>query len=157
MTSDEAGGRFEQLHGGRGLKNALRRVFDTQIPNYGDYNLVFASHEREGGELRPPLNAVGSYVLGYRWQPAEIMMAPVDVASVTGAGIPVEVNMTNLAHALQWNDGSYEVGTSTGRIFRFRVRPQPTLDVGPGNALVLEQDEDVIDFDAFMEAFIAMA
>ncbi|WP_155850403.1 hypothetical protein [Arthrobacter sp. Br18] len=157
MTSDEAGGRFEQLRGGRGLKNALRRVFDTQIPNYGDYNLVFASHERGEGDARPPLTTVGSYVLGYRRQPAEIMMAPVEVSSITGAGTPVEVNMTNLAHALRWDDGSYEVGTSTGRIFRFRVRAQPTLDVGPGNILLLEQDEDVIDFDAFMEAFIAMA
>ncbi|MUK02143.1 hypothetical protein GM708_09510 [Vibrio cholerae] len=155
MTPDLPG-PTPPLEGGQGLKNALRRVFDGQIPNYGDYNLVFADgHSRERRGREAPTR---TYVLGYRWKPAELMVAPVDLAAVTGAGVPVEVNMTNLAHALQWDeDGSYEVGTSTGRVFRFDVAAYPVLDIGPGTALRLEQHDDVADFDSFMAAFIAMA
>ncbi len=160
MTPDLPG-PTPPLEGGQGLKNALRRVFDGQIPNYGDYNLVFAdghSRDRGGRKTTTTTTAAAAYVLGYRWKPAELMIAPVDLTAVTGAGVPVEVNMTNLAHALQWDeDGSYEVGTSTGRVFRFHVAGDPVLDVGPGTALKLEQHDDVADFGSFMEAFIAMA
>ncbi|WP_247826416.1 hypothetical protein [Arthrobacter antioxidans] len=151
MTPEEPSSSSRPLDGGQGLKNALRRVFDSQIPNYGDYNLVFAVQAATPG-------ARTAYVVGYRWKPAELMIAPVDLAGITGAGVPVEVNMTNLAHALQWDeDGSFEVGTSTGRIFRFGVTPAPVLDVGPGTALQLLQHEDVTDFTSFMEAFIGMS
>lgn len=141
------------LDGGQGLKSALRRVFDGQIPNYGDYNLIFAADPSADGTP-----TASSFVVGYRWRPAELMIAPVDLSGITGAGAPVEINMTNLAHALQWEgDGSYEVGTSTGRVFRFGVTPLPVLDIGPGALLTLVQDDDVVDFEAFMEAFIEMA
>lgn len=151
MTPDEPSSSRHPLDGGQGLKHALRRVFDSQIPNYGDYNLVFAV--QAGGR-----GARAAYVVGYRWKPAELMIAPVDLAGITGAGVPVEVNMTNLAHALQWDeDGSFEVGTSTGRVFRFGVTGSPVLDVGPGTALHLAQHEDVTDFTSFMEAFIGMS
>ena len=160
MTPDEPHDSSRPLHGGQGLKNALRRVFDAQIPNYGDYNLVYAARRargrrvnREAGSQEPT-----AYVVGYRWKPAELMIAPVDLSAITGAGVPVEVNMTNLAQALQWDeDGSYEVGTSTGRTFRFGVTADPVLDIGPGSPLRLAQDEDLIDFTFFMDAFIAMA
>ncbi len=147
----------DHLHGGRGLKNALRRIFDSQIPNYGDYNLVFAGPEPFDQPPGSPDPAGGFYVLGYRWKPAELMVAPVQVADLSGAGAPVAVNMTNLSHAVLWDDNTYEVGTSTGRVFRFAVDDRPVLDVGPGTGLVLEQDEDRLDFDAFMEAFIESA
>jgi hypothetical protein len=147
----------DHLHGGRGLKNALRRIFDSQIPNYGDYNLVFAGPEPLDQLSGSPDAAGRSYVLGYRWKPAELMVAPVHIADLTGAGAPVAVNMTNLSHAVLWDDNTYEVGTSTGRVFRFAVDDRPVLDVGPGAGLVLEQDEDRLDFDAFMEAFIESA
>lgn len=157
MTPEEPSDSSRTLDGGQGLKNALRRVFDAQIPNYGAYNLVYAAggtHGRRSGRGAAPPAA---YVVGYRWKPAELMIAPVDLTAITGAGVPVEVNMTNLAHALQWEDGDYEVGTSTGRIFRFGVTARPVLDVGPGSPLRLVQDEDLVDFTSFMEAFIAMA
>jgi hypothetical protein len=161
MTPDEPSGTGFLLDGGQGLKNALRRVFDGQIPNYGDYNLVFAARHphgtRRGAGAEDTTSTIG-YVVGYRWKPAELMIAPVDLTTITGAGVPVEINMTNLAHALQWvQDESYEVGTSTGRIFRFDVSADPVLDVGPGTPLQLAQEEDVIDFTSFMDAFIAMA
>ncbi|MHA7207550.1 hypothetical protein [Arthrobacter sp. MDT1-65] len=154
MTLDEPHDSSRPLDGGQGLKNALRRVFDGQIPNYGDYNLVYAA--RHAREVRAAPGT--AYVVGYRWKPAELMIAPVNLAGITGAGIPVEVNMTNLAHALQWDeDGSYEVGTSTGRVFRFAVTADPVLDIGPGTPLRLAQEEDAEDFTSFMDAFIAMS
>lgn len=162
MTPDEPHDSSRPLDGGQGLKNALRRVFDGQIPNYGDYNLVFADGHardaREPGGARDARRIPTAYVVGYRWKPAELMIAPVDLAAITGAGVPVEVNMTNLAHALQWDDdGSYEVGTSTGRVFRFAVAPAPVLDIGPGTPLRLAQEADAVDFTSFMDAFIAMS
>jgi hypothetical protein len=168
MTLDESNETGPPLDGGQGLKNALRRVFDGQIPNYGDYNLVFAAQPGSATDRGPrsakghaptPAGTAGrAFVIGYRWKPMELMVAPVDLAAITGAGVPVEVNMTNLAHALQWDDdGLYEVGTSTGRIFRFGVAAAPVLDIGPGSPLRLVQDDDVTDFTSFMDAFIAMA
>ncbi|MFJ6002559.1 hypothetical protein [Arthrobacter sp. NPDC092385] len=156
MTPDEPHDTGRPIDGGQGLKNALRLVFDSQIPNYGDYNLVFAAPQaRSAREAAAPGTG---YVVGYRWKPVELMIAPVDLAAISGAGVPVEINMTNLAHALQWDaDDSYEVGTSTGRTFRFTVSARPVLDIGPGTPPQLAQDADVADFTSFMDAFIAMA
>ncbi|MHA7153469.1 hypothetical protein [Arthrobacter sp. TMN-50] len=140
------------------LKDSLRKVFDSQIPNYGDYNLVFAANERyqhrdpDGARVVTPQY----YVVGYRWKPTEIMIAPVDAQTLTGAGIPVEINMTNLSHALRLAGGHFEVGTSTGRTFRFGVHPEARFSSGPHSRLMIDQRDDHQDFSAFMTAFIAM-
>ena len=52
------------------LKDTLRGIFDAQIPNHGDYNLVFGS----AGADRAAQSPTGSrkeryYVIGYRWRP----------------------------------------------------------------------------------------
>lgn len=154
MTPEQHDEPTRPLEGGQELKDAFRLVFDGQIPNYGDYNLVVASSRGGGADGSGPRTA---FVVGYRWKPAELMIAPTHLAGITGAGVPAEVNMTNLAHALQWEDGSYEVGTNVGRIFRFSLEPEPVLAVGPGAPLWLAQSDDVVDFSAFMEAFIARA
>lgn len=141
------------------LKTILRGIFDSQIPNYGDYNLVFAVNERREGRdangVR--INKPRYYVIGYRWQPAEIMVAPVNSQTLTGGGVPVELNMTNLSHAIQLADGDYEVGTSTGRTFRFGVQPEVIFKPAPDKELRLEQANDCADFELFMQAFVAMA
>ncbi|WP_298251415.1 hypothetical protein [uncultured Arthrobacter sp.] len=154
MTSEHPDGPARPPEGGQELKDAFRLVFDGQIPNYGDYNLVVASCHDGIADGSGPGRA---FVVGYRWKPAELMIAPTHLSGITGAGVPAEVNMTNLAHALQWEDGSYEVGTSVGRIFRFGLEPEPVLEIGPGAPLRLDQADDVVDFAAFMTAFIAMA
>lgn len=141
------------------LKESLRKVFDSQIPNYGDYNLVFAineRHEKNDAEGQRTI-APRYYVIGYRWQPAELMVAPVNGASLTGGGVPVEVNMTNLSHAVLLAGGDYEVGTSTGKTFRFGVRPEATLSSASGTQLVIDQTDDFPDFKSFMTAFVRMA
>jgi hypothetical protein len=140
------------------LKDILRAVFDAQIPNFGSYNLVYGGPgrrsrmERQGGGGR-----TGYYVVGYRWQPAELVIAPFNVPALTGADAPTAINMTNLSHAVMLPGGGYEAGTSTGRTFRFSV-PERAHIPGPGGLpMELHQEEDCEDFHAFMAAFIDMA
>jgi hypothetical protein len=141
------------------LKNIFRGIFDSQILNYGDYNLIFAVNERREGRDADGVRVTKPryYVIGYRWQPAEIMVAPVNGQTLTGGGVPVELNMTNLAHAVQLADGDYEVSTNTGRTFRFGVQPEVAFKPVPKKVLRLEQTDDYTDFELFMQAFIAMA
>lgn len=143
------------------FKDALRVVFDSQIPNYGDYNLVYASNDRHDEQGHPQRTAK-HYVVGYRWQPAEIVVAPFNGGTLSPGSDPTEINMTNLSHALALSDGDYEVGTSTGKTFRFGVDPVghiPRADDGVAEnvADTLDQRGDQEDFRAFMSAFVAMS
>lgn len=145
--------------GSDALKTMLRGIFDSQILNYGDYNLVFAANERrEGRDAHGArISRPRYYVIGYRWQPAELMVAPVNGQTLTGGGVPVELNMTNLSHAIRLADGDYEVGTNTGRTFRFGVAAEASLTTASDRAFLLEQADDCADFELFMQAFIEMA
>ena len=133
------------------LKLALRRVFESQIPNYGDYNLVCAT---------PAVDAdadAAFYVLGYRWRPAELVFAPFDSGSLAGLEAPTAVNTTNLSHTDELDADAYEVGTNTGRIFRFSVEPQAELPGAGGGPLLLEQAADWEDFRSFVESYLELA
>lgn len=152
----------EAPHDGPGsddLKNILRGIFDSQIPNYGDYNLIFAVNERREGRDSGGhrISTPKYYVIGYRWQPAELMVAPVNGTTLTSGAVPVELNMTNLSHAVQLAGGDYEVGTNTGRTFRFGVQPIVAFKPATDKELRLEQADDYADFELFMQAFLAMA
>lgn len=130
------------------LKTVLRRVFETQIPNYGDYNLVCAT---------PGLNGeTGFYVLGYRWRPAELVFAPFDVDSLAALEAPTAINTTNLSHTDELGTDAYEVGTNTGRIFRFSVLPEAVLPV-EGSSTLLEQAADWTDFRSFVQSYLELA
>ncbi|MFD1211244.1 hypothetical protein ACFQ36_04230 [Arthrobacter sp. GCM10027362] len=144
------------------LKETLSGIFDAQIPNHGDYNLVLASARpglRAAALGRPPR----CYVLGYRWRPHELVIAPVDAASLTAGSTPVTINMTNLSHAVRraerhaadkgWAEKEYEVGNTTGRIFRFGVAAEGLL---PGSGSI-DQAGDAEDFHNFMASLISMA
>jgi hypothetical protein len=152
------------------LKARLRAVFDHQIPNYGDYNLVCGSNSFEGAGAAargwaPPRRR--SFVIGYRWHPAEIIVAPFDEKSLAAAGVPVAINMTNLSHALRLpavksSLGGYEVAASTGKAFRFGVENSMRLASPPGGPAQragrgtrsIEQADDAADFHEFMADFI---
>lgn len=140
------------------FKDALRGIFDSQIPNYGDYNLVYASNERRGndGAGQHGGRTAKYYVVGYRWQPAEIVVAPFNGRTLTPGGDPTEINMTNLSHAFELSDGDYEVGTSTGKTFRFGVDPVGHIPSATPEDIV-DQRDDHADFAAFMTAFVAMS
>ncbi|MBD7996875.1 hypothetical protein H9639_16380 [Arthrobacter sp. Sa2CUA1] len=131
------------------LKSLLRRIFDTQIPNYGDYNLVCAT---------PVPGSAAYFVLGYRWRPAEIVFAPFSPLAFEGLEPPTAINTTNLSHADEVGPGSYEVGTSTGRVFRFSVEPEAQLPSGGrGPRQLILQEEDQEDFDSFLDTFLELA
>lgn len=142
------------------LKESLRRIFDTQIPNYGDYNLVFASNSRalkasraaSGGEVK-----LRCYVLGYRWQPTEIVIAPFNATTLTAGSAAVAVNMTNLHSALKLANGDVEISTSTGKTFRFGVEACGILPDVNGTSRELEQTDDCEDFSGFIDSFLALA
>ncbi|MGO3151511.1 MAG: hypothetical protein ACTIJJ_02655 [Galactobacter sp.] len=130
------------------LKELLHRAFDEQIPNYGGYNLVFAS----GGA-----GAGGSYVVGFRAQPLELVVAPVDPRSYEALEPATSVDLTNLSHLAQLRDAGYEVAMSTGRMFRIDVAPVPVLhldDADGRHTVELEQIDDCAEFHDFMEAFM---
>lgn len=136
------------------LKDALSAIFDSQIPNYGDYNLVFGSSRQDNVHGAPGGDTGHCYVIGYRWRPQELVVAPFDGTSLTAGGVPVAINMTNLSHAVQLGGGEYEVGTSTGRTFRFGVQAEGKL---PGEGRTIDQSEDQPDFHSFMAELIFRA
>ena len=139
----------EDDHASDELKSALRRVFDSQMPNYGDYNLVCAT---------PLPDSAGYFVLGYRWSPPELVFAPFETDSLQGLEPPTAINTTNLSHADELAPGSYEVGTSTGRVFRFGVESEAALPAAPGSVhRVLRQDGDRSDFHSFLDVFLDLA
>lgn len=130
------------------LKELLHRAFDEQIPNYGGYNLVFAS----GGA-----GAGGNYVLGFRSQPLELVVAPVEPKSYAALEPATSIDLTNVSHVAQLRGGGYELAVSTGRMFRLDVAPIPVLHLQEADgrrAVELEQIDDCEEFHGFMEAFM---
>lgn len=139
------------------LKRALRRVFDTQVLNHGDYNLVYGQPSGSGPAL----------VIGYRRQPLELLLCPVDVASAAGqescgAAPPsaplASVALTNVATLADTGHG-YQVETVTGYRTWFEVSPTPAVPVGAARDheegfVVLDQADDSEDFHQFMGHFM---
>ncbi len=132
------------------LKCLLHEAFDGQIPNYGSYNLVAASGTSGSSGLK---------VIGYRREPAELIICPLNPKTMTASDRAVSVNNTNVSHVALISDGSYEVGTSTGRVYRFNVPANPSLDIpaDDGSAALrgsIDQSEDAADFADFMNIFM---
>jgi hypothetical protein len=59
-----------------------------------------------------------------------------------------------MSHAVQLGGGEYEVGTSTGRTFRFGVQAEGRL---PAEGHTIDQSEDQPDFHSFMAELIFRA
>lgn len=138
------------------LKDALRRIFDAQIPNFGDYNLVCASNEHAAAKAGHHRAHPKFFIVGYRRQPAELVVAPFNAPSLTAGSVPVTLNMTNLSHAMELADGDYEVGTSTGRSFRFGVGARAKLPSAEGPDRVVDQRDDQEDFADFMTDLVRL-
>ena len=145
MTSAPA---FRDQPSSDDIKAVLRHVFESQIPNYGDYNLVCAVPGGDGAEAY--------YVVGYRWRPAELVFAPFDTGTLAGLEPPTAVNSTNLSHTEEVSTGDFEVGTNTGRIFRFQVQASAPLP-DDGSLRVIEQAADLEDFASFVDHFLTLA
>ncbi|MEU3330867.1 hypothetical protein ACF046_01310 [Glutamicibacter creatinolyticus] len=131
------------------VKRLLHEAFDAQIPNFASYNLVAAVGLAGSGGLK---------VIGYRRQPAELVLAPIDPADLRAAEDAITINNTNVNQLALVNDGGYEIATSTGRVFRFNVDAHPNVDLHLDDAVVqsveLDQESDAADFAEFMHHFM---
>lgn len=139
------------------LKAALHRVFDGEIPNYGDYNLVCTAEC--GGTVTGPLPQRPSprgLVIGYRRRPAEIVVAPFDRTSLTSAGRPLTVDLTNLAYVAEGAHGAFDIATSTGRVVTFTLRELCELSPDASAGALLVQDDDAADFADFLRELAAL-
>lgn len=138
-------------HDDAALKAHLHRAFDGQIPNFGSYNLVYAAGRAGAG---------GEFVLGFRRQPLELVIAPLHPATLAALSPAVSVNLTNLSHLAQVREGGHEVGTSTGRVYRFDVADEPLVDApsavtsAPRGRIRLHQAPDAAEFREFMDEFM---
>lgn len=149
---------------GEDLKHLLRGVFDTRVFNHGDFNLVYAQ----------PSGAGNPWTIGYRRQPLELLLCPVDLDVLPE--VPAETSIATVAlgnvATLADTGTGYQVETVTGFRTWFEVsgaprvpltenlrahldalRPSPEQEENDGT-LVLEQEEDAEDFHQFMSHFM---
>lgn len=135
------------------LKAHLHHAFDHQIPNFGSYNLVYATGRAGEG---------GKYIVGYRRQPMEIIVAPLHAGTLASLEPATAINLTNLSHLAEDRAGGHEVGTTTGRVFRFEVAPETTIDAPPSatshpeTRVRLQQRDDAADFSDFFDEFLTL-
>ena len=135
------------------LKAHLHRAFDEQIPNFGSYNLVYATGRAGEG---------GKYIVGYRRVPMELIVAPLHAGTLAALEPATSINLTNLGHLAEDRGGGHEVGTTMGRVFRFEVAPETTIDAPPSatshpeERIRLNQHDDAADFCAFFDEFLTL-
>ncbi len=131
------------------VKARLHDAFDSQIPNFASYNLVAGTGIAGSGGLK---------VIGYRRQPAELIIAPVNSSDLRASEDAININNTNVNQLAQLVDGGYEVATSTGRVFRFTIPVKPSIDFYIDDAVsvgaVIDQQSDAQDFAEFMDHFM---
>ncbi|MGP9527818.1 MULTISPECIES: hypothetical protein [Micrococcaceae] len=131
------------------VKARLHDAFDSQIPNFASYNLVAGTGIAGSGGLK---------VIGYRRQPAELIIAPVNSSDLRASEDAININNTNVNQLAQLVDGGYEVATSTGRVFRFTIPVKPSIDFYIDDAVsvgaVIDQESDAQDFAEFMDHFM---
>jgi hypothetical protein len=142
---------------GEDLKRMLREAFDARVFNYGDFNLVYGQ----------PSGAGNPWVIGYRHQPLELLLCPVDLEALphvpVGSGIST-VALGNVATLADTGSG-YQVETVTGFRTWFEVSGTPRIPLPeslrltrPGadddGTVVLGQEPDAEDFHQFMSHFM---
>lgn len=140
LTSEEVG-------------KSLHPVFDTQIINYGAYNLVFATgsaiyrNPDIAGGQKPEQN---HFLIGYRELPQEVIVAPVELPAVSAAGFPTSIDNTNAlrAYAVGPRSLGLESTNGTSFILRFQEKMEVTTSAGSG---ILDQHLDLEDFFKFLE------
>lgn len=131
------------------VKARLHDAFDSQIPNFASYNLVAGTGIAGSGGLK---------VIGYRRQPAELIIAPVNANDLRASENAININNTNVNQLAELSDGGYEVATSTGRVFRFNIPDKPSIDYHIDDAVTvgaqIDQASDARDFADFMDHFM---
>lgn len=131
------------------IKARLHAAFDSQIPNFASYNLVAGTGVAGSGGLK---------VIGYRRQPAELIIAPVNANSLESSEDAININNTNVNQLAKLSDGGYEVAISSGRVFRFNIPEAPSVDFHVDDAVsigaTIDQKSDAEDFADFMDHFM---
>ncbi|GAB2736050.1 hypothetical protein [Sinomonas soli] len=153
MSSTAPTGRAPEPDGA--LKAALHYVFDSQIPNYGDYNLVCVTEC--GGSVsgpRPGAPVPTGLVVGYRRRPVELVLAPFDRGTLSGTAQPTTIDLTNLAYVSEPFPGAFDVATSTGRVVTFTLRP--VCELGTDSAVALAQEDDAADLETFLRDLVGL-
>lgn len=143
-----------------GVTRALHEVFEAQVINHGDYNLVCAQPCRPGPAL----------VLGYRSTPLELVLCPVTLLQLPlssgderrvmaiPAGPVSSIDLSNVATLADTGTG-YQVETVTG--FRASFEVEDTLrtvvasPTGHADATVgVQQAAAAESFHEFMDHFM---
>lgn len=146
---------------GKSVARALNELFEAQVINHGDYNLVYAH----------PCGTGPALVLGYRRTPLELVLCPVEFVRpphATGDGDRVaarlaspvsSIDLSNVATLADTGTG-YQVQSVTGVRTGFEVEEAPRIPVDASSlevdhrVVVVEQDEEAEDFHQFMTHFM---
>ncbi|GAA3067823.1 MULTISPECIES: hypothetical protein [Actinomycetes] len=162
------------------LVAALRGTFDVSVMNFGSYNILYAANleandaravlpGESADSVQDAVSMAEHLLVGYRRQPTEIVLCPVDLAEamprITGAAadpaddatprVPLPVNMTNLAGMAAEGDAeraSVTIALSTGHRVVLDVRGRVSFDELP--EVTLDQRRDVRDFTEFVDFFL---
>ena len=142
---------------GEDLKRMLREAFDTRVFNYGDFNLVYGQ----------PSGAGDPWVIGYRHQPLEMVLCPVDLEVLPHLAEGTDLSTVALGNVATLADTGtgYQVETVTGFRTWFEVTGSPRIplpenlrDDHPGSTddgtVVLEQEPDAEDLHQLMAHFM---
>ncbi|TLP77488.1 hypothetical protein [Nesterenkonia sphaerica] len=159
------------------LVAAFRAVFDASVMNFGSYNLLYAENifgREEHPELllasrgapsadlsaQEAVEAARHLLVGYRREPAEMVLCPIDPAAMfpptetaeaVSPRVPALVNLTNLA-GMASEGTTVEIAMSTGRRIKLDIRTPVTFEQIP--EVPLHQELDIEDFYTFLDHFM---
>ncbi|MDO4252560.1 MAG: hypothetical protein Q4C74_04915 [Rothia sp. (in: high G+C Gram-positive bacteria)] len=134
------------------IAQTLHPVFDEQIINYGAYNLVFASGTAvyRNPDIAQHQDADQQYFLiGYKDQPSEIVLAPLHLPSVTAAGTPTAIDNTNAIRAYTVSEDTFGLESTNGSSFILTLPALMQITTYQGSGL-LDQSRDIEDFQQFL-------
>lgn len=135
------------------LAERLHTVFDSQVMNYGAYNLVHAtgnaSHNgvSASDQQRTPQR---HFILGYRRSPSEVIVAPFDPEVLASLGLPIAIDNTNLVDVSVLSPGELRLETTSGSVFHLTIQPLAEIRTAYGLEL-LEQEVDSQDFLGYIQ------
>src|SRR5215472_17567652 len=105
------------------LKSQLRKLFDASVPNPGDYNVVYSTAAKQKNYLLFQRTVVSSCLVGYRRDPDELVVLPIDVENLGSAGQPTVINAQNKKSSKRSLQGYRVVSTTDGDKFDLGVFP----------------------------------
>lgn len=130
------------------IAKALHTVFDSQIINYGAYNLVFAS----GSAIYRNVDVASlqedeqhHFLIGYRDTPREAIIAPLGLPQIRSLGTPTSIDNTNAARTFALTDFDFGMEATNGTSFSLTFEPTPFIETCEGSGM-LNQALDIEDF-----------